>query len=136
MNTTAPTSDLATTSDAELVIVACRVAWQAAGFQPVCRDWRSAAKYVSGDQGSSLGIRYVAVIEQRHLIECVFDTFSDLICASADLERLLCKQWQVQVLVPLARLGEAHRSLRGLPLKLQGYWLDLGQVRFGAEETP
>ncbi len=44
--------------------------------------------------------------------------------------------WRVAVLVPTARMGEAHRALRGAPVTLQPWWTDGERVRFGGPEVP
>lgn len=45
-------------------------------------------------------------------------------------------EWQVSVIVPAARMGEAHRALRGTPVTLQPWWPDDEGVRFGGPEVP
>ena len=44
--------------------------------------------------------------------------------------------WRVMVVVPTARMGEAHRALRGVPVMLQPWWADQERVRFGGPEVP
>jgi hypothetical protein len=44
--------------------------------------------------------------------------------------------WKVAVLVPSARMGEAHRALRGSPVTLQAWWPDGDAIRFGGPEVP
>jgi hypothetical protein len=44
--------------------------------------------------------------------------------------------WQATVVVPAARMGEAHQALRGVPCRLQAWWEDETLVCFGAHETP
>jgi hypothetical protein len=63
-------------------------------------------------------------------------------------ETVLCQQltqaiwslsdqgWQTVVVVPAARMGEAHFALRGVPCRLQAWWEDDATVRFGAHEVP
>jgi hypothetical protein len=43
--------------------------------------------------------------------------------------------WKVAVLVPSARLGEAHRALRGSPALLQAWWDEGGRICFGGAEV-
>ena len=45
-------------------------------------------------------------------------------------------EWQVSVIVPTSRMGEAHRALRGSPVTLQPWWSDDEGVRFGGAEVP
>jgi hypothetical protein len=44
--------------------------------------------------------------------------------------------WKVGVIVPSARMGEAHRALRGAPVVLQPWWADGEAIRFGGPEVP
>lgn len=44
--------------------------------------------------------------------------------------------WRVAVVVPAARMGEAHRLLRGGDLRLQAWWDDGDRIRFGGPEVP
>ena len=44
--------------------------------------------------------------------------------------------WQVAVLVPAERMGDAHSSLRGFPLRLQSWWADGDRICFGGPEVP
>ena len=44
--------------------------------------------------------------------------------------------WQVAVIAPAGRMGEAHRSLRGFPLSLQCWWAEEDHIRFGGPEVP
>lgn len=43
---------------------------------------------------------------------------------------------EVVVLVDAARMGEAHRALRGIECVLQPWWRTEGTVSFGAVELP
>lgn len=60
-----------------------------------------------------------------------------------DLERLpsaawalASRGWDMIVLVPCDRIGDAHTSLRSAPCSLQPWWFDADGVWFGALETP
>jgi hypothetical protein len=44
--------------------------------------------------------------------------------------------WRATVVVPTARLGEAHTALRGVPCRLQGWWEDTAAICFGSPEIP
>jgi len=54
----------------------------------------------------------------------------------AALWSLADQGWRTTVVVPTARLGEAHTALRGVPCRLQGWWEDSTQIRFGSHEAP
>lgn len=43
--------------------------------------------------------------------------------------------WRVAVLVSSERMGDAHRSLRGLPIQLQAWWDDGDRICFGGPEV-
>ncbi|MFH1104488.1 MAG: hypothetical protein V1757_06040 [Actinomycetota bacterium] len=45
-------------------------------------------------------------------------------------------EWQLSVIVPASRMGEAHRALRGSPVTLQPWWADRETIRFGGPEVP
>jgi hypothetical protein len=61
-----------------------------------------------------------------------------VLCAelTAAVWSLADQSWRATVVVPVARLGEAHTALRGVPCKLQGWWEDGGAIGFGSHETP
>ena len=44
--------------------------------------------------------------------------------------------WDVVVLIPAARCGEAHATLRGAPCTLQPWWTADDAIAFGKPETP
>ena len=44
--------------------------------------------------------------------------------------------WNTTVVVPAARMGEAHRALRSLPCRLQAWWEDGSTIHFGGYEKP
>jgi hypothetical protein len=61
-----------------------------------------------------------------------------VVCAqlNAALWSLTEQRWRATVVVPTARLGEAHTALRGVPCHLQGWWEDSTGICFGGPETP
>ena len=44
--------------------------------------------------------------------------------------------WTTTVVIPAARMGEAHHALRGLPCRLQAWWEDGSTIFFGGYERP
>ncbi len=44
--------------------------------------------------------------------------------------------WQTTMVVPAARMGEAHGALRGVPCRLQSWWEDESGISFGSYERP
>lgn len=70
------------------------------------------------------------------VVECVLDDGVRPGDLAAGLSRLVAAGWSVVTLVPLGRLGEAHRALRGSAARLQPWWLDDRYgVCFGAPEV-
>lgn len=43
--------------------------------------------------------------------------------------------WDVVVLVPSPRMGDAHHALRGFPVHLQAWWDDGDRICFGGPEV-
>jgi hypothetical protein len=94
-----------------------------------------AAMLTGAVAGDVNGVRAVAAGDLR-VVEIVIP--EEVPCdAVAPATRLLAgRGWDVAVLVPAFRLGEAHGSLRGAPCRLQPWWIDGGEVCFGAYEIP
>lgn len=82
------------------------------------------------------GARGAAVVAaDLEAIECVAD--DDLSAAAQAVRLLAAAGWQVSLVVPAGSMGEAHRLLRGAPVRLQPWWLGAGDdVCFGAPEVP
>lgn len=69
------------------------------------------------------------------IVECVLDDGVQPAELAAGIARLAAAGWEVVALVPLGRLGEAHRALRRIPARLQPWWVDARHgVCFGAPE--
>ena len=79
-------------------------------------------------------VRTVVAVEDR-TAELVIDDGPFEALARA-VSALAARGWDVVTLVPSARNGEAHRALRGTPCRLQTWWLEDSNVRFGALERP
>lgn len=78
----------------------------------------------------------VAVVApERGLVEW-FPSEDQALTALAAPSRLSSTDWNVSVIVHAARMGEAHRALRGNPITLQPWWTDGESVRFGGPEVP
>jgi hypothetical protein len=68
-------------------------------------------------------------------VECVAD--DDLPAAAPAVRLLAAGGWEVSLLVPAALMGEAHRLLRGVAVRLQPWWVGADDVVcFGAPEVP
>jgi len=78
----------------------------------------------------------VAVVApERGLVEW-FPAEDQALIALVAPSRSSAADWDVSVIVPAARMGEAHRALRGAPITLQPWWTDGESVRFGGPEVP
>ena len=85
--------------------------------------------------GNVTGIKAVAAGDLR-VAEIVLPEEAPCETVAAATWLLNDRGWDVSVLLPLHRLGEAHATLRGAPCRLQSWWIDDGEVRFGGYETP
>ncbi|MCP3975875.1 MAG: hypothetical protein GY720_15450 [bacterium] len=81
------------------------------------------------------GVAAVVAGDMR-IVEIVADDEYDLEQLASATWALAGRGWDVTVLVPCNRLGDAHSSLRAAPCQLQGWWFDENGVWFGAHETP
>lgn len=79
-------------------------------------------------------VRSVVAVEER-TVELVVDERPFEALARA-VWALSARGWNLAVLVPCGRAGEAHRALRGTPCRLQSWWIQNGRVYFGAYEIP
>ncbi|HSM01372.1 MAG TPA: hypothetical protein VK960_02875 [Acidimicrobiia bacterium] len=78
----------------------------------------------------------VAVVApERGLVEW-FPSDAQGLAALVAPSRTSAADWDVSVIVPAHRMGEAHRALRGTPITLQPWWIDGESVRFGGPEVP
>jgi hypothetical protein len=76
------------------------------------------------------------VAHEENRIECVIPRDADVSFYVATLDGLARAGWDVWVLVPTARLGSAHRHLRGVAVTLQPWWDTGTGVFFGRPEIP
>lgn len=91
---------------------------------------------VAGAVSSDLsGVTAVVAAELR-AAEIVADADLDLERLAAATWALAGRGWEVVVLVPCSRVGDAHNSLRAAPCVLQPWWTDGDGIWFGAFETP
>ena len=79
-------------------------------------------------------VRSVVAVEDR-VVELVVDDRPFEALAPA-VWALAARGWGVVALTPAGRNGEAHRALRGTPCRIQPWWLEGTNVRFGKLETP
>jgi len=88
------------------------------------------------DVQTSVGAVRAIVAPKERMVEVVLDDDAEpdsLIDVAWVLDE---RAWKLNVLVELERLGDAHTSLRGAPLSLQGWWFDADAVRFAGFERP
>lgn len=71
------------------------------------------------------------------IAETAIDDDTDPALLGPGLDRLAATGWEVTVLVPAPRMGEAHRALRGRVALLQAWWFGPdGDLCFGPPEVP
>jgi hypothetical protein len=91
----------------------------------------AAAAGIDGVPGSAL------LAADLGIAECTLDEGTDPALLGPGIDRLAATGWEVTVLVPARRMGEAHRALRGRSARLQPWWLDPdGAMCFGGTEVP
>lgn len=72
---------------------------------------------------------------EQGAVECVVG--ERLPAAAEAVRQLASAGWEVSLLVPTPLVGEAHRLLRGLPVRLQPWWVSHDDdICFGAPEVP
>jgi hypothetical protein len=70
------------------------------------------------------------------VIECVLEDGSDPAALGPGIARLAAAGWAVVTVVPVSRLGEAHRALRRRPARVQPWWADPRDgICFGVPEV-
>jgi hypothetical protein len=116
--------------ETEGIVDACVERYRAAGLSAHPVAWSRLALDQTGDDQASV------VVSDECCLDWVLASHSDPASHRPIFRRLSADGWLVYVLVPLDRLGEAHRGLRGIDVLLQGWWLDEGGVHFGRPETP
>jgi len=88
------------------------------------------------DAPKSVGSVRAVVGTNQHLAEVVLDEESPVHSMAAAAWELDAQGLRLNVLVGLARMGEAHLELRGTPCTLQGWWFADDDVHFTGFETP
>jgi hypothetical protein len=106
---------------------AARDAWAQAGTTMVEKPLAA----LSGIPGDA-----IALVNTEHgIVECVADRDFGPVAAAA--RRLSAEGWRVVVLAPAPAMGEAHRVLRGVPVRIQPWWSGADEtVLFGVPEVP
>lgn len=78
----------------------------------------------------------VVVAADLGIAECLLLEGTDPAHLVPGIERLAAVGWEVTLVSPAARMGEAHRALRGSPARLQAWWREGDQLCFGVPEVP
>jgi len=94
------------------------------------------ADLVTGSVSADLSAIIAVVAGDLRVVEIVAEDYDDLERLAPATWTLAGRGWDVIVLVPCNRVGDAHASLRAAPCQLQPWWLDEHGVWFGALETP
>jgi len=96
----------------------------------------SLADMLAGAVAADLSDLTAIVAADARVVEVVADDHLDLERLAAASWVLTGRGWDVTVLVPCNRIGDAHASLRAAPCTLQPWWIDADGVWFGGRETP
>ena len=91
---------------------------------------------VAGTVAADLSAVSAVVSADQRVAEIVVDDSVDLEQLAASAWALAGRGWDIVVLVPCDRIGDAHSSLRAAPCLLQPWWSDSDGIWFGAMETP
>ena len=86
-------------------------------------------------KGRVADVPCVVALKQR-IVEIVIDDGRDIAPLVPSAWFLENQGWQIIVLTPLRLMGDAHRLLRGSPVKLQPWWIEDEQVLYGSFERP
>ena len=70
------------------------------------------------------------------IVECLLEDGVNPALMAPGIERLAATGWEVTLVAPAARMGEAHQGLRGRPTRLQAWWRDGDRLCFGVPEVP
>jgi len=96
----------------------------------------SLADLVAGAVTVNLSAVTSVVAGDMRRVEIITDDHHDLEQLASATWVLAGRGWDVTVLIPCNRVGDAHTSLRSAPCQLQPWWFDEHGVWFGAPETP
>ncbi len=115
--------------ETETIAEACLDRYRALGIQAETIPWKT----ISLD---NLDTSTDPVIKTDRRLDWIIGQETAPQRHAAVFGRLVAQGWAVHALVPMELLGETHRSLRGTPIRLQGWWIDEGGVHFGRPEIP
>ena len=121
------------TTEVDSILAACAKRYAALRVEVDQLVW-DRIELRDGSPGAS-SIRGV-VVPRHQRIECVLPPTADLPTHVEALGRLAGGGWEVWALVPMGSMGDAHRLMRGVPVRLQAWWTDGGDIHFGRPETP
>ena len=96
----------------------------------------SVADLVSGVVSADLSSISAVVAAEQRLAEIIVAEDTNLEQLAAASWALSGRGWDIIVLVPCGRIGDAHSSLRATPCQIQPWWSDADGIWFGALETP
>jgi len=94
------------------------------------------SELVAGSVAADLSTVTAVVAGDMRVVEIVAEDYDDLERLAPAAWTLAGRGWDVIVLIPCHRVGDAHASLRAAPCQLQPWWFDERGVWFGALETP
>ena len=94
------------------------------------------SELVSGIVSADFSALTAVVAPEQRVTEVVADDALNLERLAAAAWALAGRGWDLVVLVPTSRIGDAHASLRSAPCVIQPWWSDADGVWFGSFETP
>ena len=101
-----------------------------------CHEVAHQAQLVEFVDATDVGAMRTISCPERRSIEIVLDAELEAGSLVPGIWRLTQGGHRVVVLVALGRIGAAHPELRGVPCRLQPYWLEGDRVCFGGFEIP
>jgi hypothetical protein len=126
-------ADVAPPPGAQQAVSTSEHVWRTHGEEPVV---------LSGTDLDDLGLADEVVaaavaLPRLRRIECHLVEDRPVESIVEAVSRLTDTAWDVWILLPSRCLGSAHEALRGMSVRLQGWWLDNeNNIKFGVDETP
>jgi hypothetical protein len=100
--------------------------------EPVVESWL--AEMAGASLTDALGFLPCVTAIDRRIVEIILPPDAELAGLTAAVLRLDESGWRVLIVAPAPRMGDVHNALRGAPATLQPWWVDNGDVAFGAFE--
>ncbi|NOY56476.1 MAG: hypothetical protein GXP34_10885 [Actinobacteria bacterium] len=115
--------------ETQIVVEACLDRYRALGLDAEAVSWDRVTL-------EDLSMNVTPLIKTERRLDWILTRDIPRRADALVFKRLVGEGWTVHALVPTGMLGEAHRELRGTPVRLQGWWMSEGGVHFGRPEIP